>query len=219
MFSNFYYYRYPQYCWAKKITGILESGLIDNVDRYALIDAPCGDGVISYWLSKRWKQKLLLCDIDLALTDIAEKNISHATVEAKSIYDLDIVDNNNIWLLVNSLFCLPDKEALLNYIYSKAEYVIGIFPDIEHNNYQLFLQQNPAFENHNAMTLDETLDYFESRGYNSIYQSDVTKIPHYYFKSHLRLAGLTKRALNLFDPLMSSRKGSYRIVVFKRGNI
>jgi len=214
MISNIHYYRYPQYRWSQDIIKVLESGLINDVDQRLILDAPCGDGIISYWLNKRPQQNLMLCDLDDSLINTARNHIRNATIKNESIFDINIEGENNIWLLVNSLYCLPDKQALLHHMAPKVEYIIAVFPYTDHKNYQVFLKQNPQFKNLNAMSQSETLNFFKTHGFKNILLKDTTFISHYNFKRRLRFAGLTKRLLNVFDPLLNHRKGSYWLAVF-----
>jgi len=214
--SNIYYYKHPQFIWAQEIYKILTSGLIDGLSERQIIDAPCGDGVISFWLKKKLPNLSLdLYDLDESLIKIAQSYCGNVKTEVQSIFDLAIEGKNNVWLLVNSLYCLPDKDKLLDHLGPKVEYIIAVFPHIEHKNYRIFLAQNPGFANPNAMSQSMTIDFFLKHRFKNILKKDVTFIPPYAFK-HIGLGGLTKRTLNVLDPLFKGMDGSYWLAVFAR---
>jgi len=216
MIADIFNYRYPQFIWAQEISTVLASGLIKNLNERRIIDAPCGDGIISFWLRKRFPDlRLELYDIDKSLVETAQRNIKNVVVEAESVFDLVLEGNDNIWLLVNSLYCLPDKEKLLAHFRPEVEYIIAVFPHIDHINYKTFLKNNPGFVNPGAMSQAMTIDLFLAHGFKHILLKDVTHIPHFTLNK-VRMGGLTKRILNILDPLFKSKNGSYWLAVFEK---
>jgi hypothetical protein len=219
IFSNYFYFRYPQYNWAKEIKIILDSNIIADVTGKNLIDAPSGDGVISFWLKKKINNKFYLFDIEKTSIQIAQDKIKGAVIQKENIIYLNLNPNENIWLFINSLYCMTDKTKLLKSMVNQMEYIIAIFPYINHLNYKTFFQQNPKFINYSEMDKEQTILFFKEFNYDLIYDKDITYIPFYkiynvfhYFNS------IINKICILLDRFFQSRHGAYWIGVFKRTN-
>ena len=216
MFANFLYYRYPQYIWAQEINGILGSGLIRDLPSRKIVDAPCGDGIISFWVRKKHPNlNFDLYDLDESLVKRAQNNCPNTSASVQSIFDISLDGESNIWMLINSLYCLPDKEALLNHLVGNVEYIVGVFPHTDHINYQAFLEKNPEFKNTSAMGQAATIKFFSDYGFKRVFLKDVGFIPQY-ARSGFRLPWITKRALNFVDRFYSHRKACYWLAVFEK---
>lgn len=210
------YYIYPQYTWAKEISKIFKSGIIKNFENRNIIDAPCGQGVISYWLKKEHSQQdFFLYDIDDKMLDKAKRNIKNATINNQNIFDLRTEREDNIWLFINSLYCLPEGEKLINSISSQMQYVIAVFPYIEHKNYKAFYAANPDFKNPSQLGMDGTFSLFEQNGYKTILKKDLTYISYHLIKPSFVKKAL-KRALTLFDKIWSKNNPAYCLAVFEK---
>ena len=215
LFSNYYYYRYPQFIWAQEINKIFKSDIISNLHDRDIIDAPCGDGIISFWIKKNYKNNISLYDIDKTRILIAQKNIKDTAIFEENIFKMNLKTKNNIWLFINSLYCMQDKQDLLKNMSAQIEYIIAVFPYINHINYKTFVQQNPSFINHSEMNKDQTINFFKEFHYEMVFNKDVTFIPFYkksipYFKSLINIFNI------LFDRFNKNKSGAYWIGVFKK---
>jgi hypothetical protein len=215
--SNYFYYRYPQYLWAKEIKNILKSDIIPDIHSKNIIDAPCGDGVISFWVKKSLKNPFYLYDIEKSRIQIAQKNIKGATIVEKNIFNLNLDSKNNVWLFINSLYCLPDKEMLLENMADQMEYILAIFPYTNHLNYKTFFLQNPGFINPSEMDKDQTILFFKEFHYNLILTKDITHISFY--KKYFPFFNSIINKLYILSKRFSKNKpGAYWIGVFKKVN-
>jgi SAM-dependent methyltransferase len=188
------YYRYPARQWAMSIREILVGLATDDV---TLIDAPCGDGVVSYWLIKGGVgRKYELYDISARAIPVAQRmhrwrgaQRTELHIEQKHIFDIPIgTATNDIWLLINSLYLLPDIDRLLNQMHDRVRTIIGIFPRINSTNYKCYISQSPA-TNINEMGRAETIEFFARHGYLLDEQRDLCHIPLMCVRSKLlRLA-------------------------------
>ena len=114
------YYRYPQHAWAFHVSNALK--LYSRSEK--VIDACCGDGIISYWLA-HWHPETQFIGIDL------EHNEDACSWIKQKCPNLDFIQgdiNNEIpaykgstLLIINSLFVIPDTERLIS-LFS------GLFP-------------------------------------------------------------------------------------------
>jgi hypothetical protein len=212
MNNNLYYFRYPQYLWANEIMAMIKrTGVSENT---AIVDAPCGDGIISYWLQKEFGNKRLeLYDLSPASVEAARKHIPGVRIECKNIFELGSHNHPDaLWLFINSLYCLPDADKLVESLKPSMQYIIGVFPDINHQNYKYFCKDNPQFINPSAMDKPQTMDFFKKHGYNPVESKEVTFISnhHYRFKGKEKLFNL----LDLFFRWKNT--GAYWISLFKR---
>jgi hypothetical protein len=219
MVELIHYFIYPQYIWAKEIDLIFKSGIIEEIDKRMIIDAPSGKGVISYWLSKDYPGLVfLLCDINANYIDFASKHIQGGQCLNEDIFHLTTRTFNNVWVFINSLFCLPEAEKLIGHMSSQMEYIIGVFDYISSANYYAFLSAHPGYLNPSAAGKDDTIKLFEKFGYKTIFQKDVTYIHYQTVRSSvLRKVGL--RAFSLIEKIWRSNNPAYWLAVFKRASI
>ena len=153
-----FYYRYPQNLWAKKIFKVI-SKLHFN-EKIKIIDAPCGDGIITYWLKKKLQNEFELYDISEEQIKIAQERLDLSCIYKCDISNLKL-DNkySNIWLLINSLYLLNDvKQIILNN--KSIDYIIGVFPNIREMNYHCYKTSINSKINTNEMDIDETISFF-----------------------------------------------------------
>ncbi len=205
------YYQYPQYLWANEIYSLIQK--YNLLERRTLIDAPCGNGVISYWLHKKFNiNRIELIDNSEKDIETAEKYLPFMDISCKNILDLDSnLIKDDIWLFINSLYCLNDGELIINHLKKRSKYIIGIFPHIDHINYKSFFEKNPNFINPTELNVSDTIRLFNSAGYDLLYKNSIT-----YFPYHKYTFSGSRIIFNLFDNFFSARKGAYWISLFKR---
>ena len=121
------YYRYPAHHWAADISQILTQTSMGDA---AIIDAPCGDGIISYWLIKRGiRHRYELYDISERTIGVARRMADWKKTRQLELHiePLDIHQvplghgTEDIWLLINSLYLLPEIDQLLSRMRSRAD--------------------------------------------------------------------------------------------------
>lgn len=217
------YYTYPGYLWAKEIHSLLPA-LIPNSS--VILDAPCGDGIISYWLIKYHikSNSFELYDISKkAIEKARHLIISQDTKIAKNIkicrQDVFQIESKNksedTWLLINSLYCLPNIDELIDKFYDRIKFIIGIFPYIDHKNHKCFFRQFPNFKNISEMNDVGTINFFKKHNYNLIEKKDITFISYFCFRNKY-IFRIVSPILNIVDKFAHKQKGSYWIGVFER---
>ena len=221
------YHRYPHYHWAKTIGQIIAEDVVSS--GATIIDAPCGDGAISYWLlQNKIGEKYELVDISERAINIASRmqnwdvaNDARLSISCKDIFDIECPSRDDIWLLINSLYLLPDVDRLLSQIRHRSRYVIGLFPYINRKNYRCFERLHP-YRNINAMNENETIKFFKKYGYEVERKCDVTFIAFHCLTSRLHYlpSRLVQRTtgllLNPVERFVPKRAGFYWIGVFAR---
>ena len=134
------FYRHPVQRWAIEIRDVLTQLPVGDA---TIVDAPCGDGVIAYWLIKQGVGKRYeLYDLSSRLTDRAAQMIDwpksknfELRVEARDIHDIPLDGRtDDIWLLINSIFLLPDIDRMMERMRSRAKTIIAIFPIVTSKN-------------------------------------------------------------------------------------
>ena len=208
---NNFYYQYPQYLWAHEIYSLLKDYNI--IGKRNFLDAPCGNGIISYWLYNKFNiSQIELIDSHSESVNLAKKYLPELNVSCQNIFNLNLnLRKNDIWLFINSLYCLENGELVISHLKKRSEYIIGIFPHINHNNYKSFFEKNPGFRNPTELNENETIMLFNSNGYDLLFKKSITYIP--YHKYHFRGDRII---FNIFDRFISFLKGAYWISLFKR---
>jgi hypothetical protein len=209
------YYYYPQYRWAKRLAQLLRRYLTPAT---TVVDAPSGDGVISYWLleSGRFRNSFELYDRSPELiakaAELRTVASGELTIAPCDIGAIPIGDRTaDLWLLINSLYLLPDIDQLLTRMRPRFQTVVGVFPYLDRENYRRYLQFSERWDNANAMTDRQTIDFFARHGYRLDHREDAT------FWSQYRWSFRgSRRLLNLIDPLAAHRPGNYWLAVFSR---
>ena len=80
-----FYYKYPQYLWTKEIYSIIKE--YDILQSRRLIDAPSGNGIISYWLHKNHNiNDIELVDNDSQRLEAAKKYMSSFKISCVKIF-------------------------------------------------------------------------------------------------------------------------------------
>jgi len=217
--ADIYYYRYPQYVWAMEAAHIMHQTMA-NESRLRILDAPGGDGIMTYWLARNSP------NLDFDLIDICQKQLSRAhkyitlqnvTILYQDIYQMQFkAKEQYVWLLINSLFIFPDIDTLLAKAYGNVKYIIGIFPYIHRINYRCFFRNHPNFTNPSAMNKQDTIAFFKKHNYELLDVRETTFIPfHCYFKSGLYSVAL--RLFNLLNDLYKEKgKGAYWLALLQR---
>jgi hypothetical protein len=209
------YYYYPQYHWARRLSRLLPRHLTRG--ETVVVDAPCGDGVISYWLRKSGKidNPFELYDRSPQLIDRASRITSPAapvTARACDIFDIETSERReDLWLLINSLYLLPDIDKLVTKMRPRFSTIAAVFPYLDRTNYRYYQKRADRVDNVNGMNDQETVTFLANQGYDLDHREDVTFLS--LFRSRLRGA---RRIFNLLDPLASGGEGNYWIGVFVR---
>jgi hypothetical protein len=215
------YYRYPYYHWAKALGKALRESDFD--ENATIIDAPCGDGAVSYWLMKQGiGRRYELHDLSPREARLAsylrqrpQANQAEVTVTCGDIAQIEVSGRaNDTWLLINSLFLLPDIDNLVERMRPRIQTVVGLFPEITHKNYLAFTQLDPHSNIH-AMDRTQTIAFFHRHGYALRTQSGANYIAH----QCLRPRAIRKYYwlfLNPFEYVVPKRNACYWIGVFSR---
>jgi trans-aconitate methyltransferase len=177
MLSRWAYYRHPQYLWTAPLRQILETVLPDSDG--TVIDAPCGDGIITYWLSRHSR------GASFELYDRSAGSLSHVRryqphlshVVQADMDDLPTREADSIWLLINSLYLLPDAGRIVERLRPRMKHVLAVFPYTDHANYRAYFRRHPGESNVSAMSRPETLAFMAAHGYEMIEASDATYLP------------------------------------------
>lgn len=220
---QYYNHKYPQNLWAKEINKSLEWLLSEVSETSKIVDAPCGNGIIAYFVKQKFKKRRVLAfDINEEIKKSTYLNNISCAPEYKvdDIFKKLVDGKDNIWLLINSLYCLPYKEKLLETHIDNYQYIIGVFPDIEADNYQYFVKQNPEFENPSAMTLDETEKFMHAKGYKLIKNLGITNLKFHIWNDKFVFRKLTPKMRNIvytcLDKIWVFNKKQYAFMIFKR---
>jgi hypothetical protein len=214
------YYRYPSYQWAVCIRQILDRMPLDAA---TLIDAPCGDGVISYWLIQyALGQRYELYDLSARAVEVSRRMLTwraarrmELVIERRDIHQLPVEGPaDDVWLLINSLYLLPDIDRLLDRMRPRAQTIIAVFPNTTSANYRLYTAQSPSTNIH-AMGHDETIGFFARHGYSLDEEHELCYVPLYSIQpGMLRLAA--SFLVNPVAGLYPKKEACYWLAVFSR---
>lgn len=214
-------YRYPHYHWVGAIEKVLSNAGLGN--DVTFVDAPCGVGGISYWLIKRKiGTRYELLDISERAIQIAkplqawsERRGVEMSIDCKDIFDLDnSTPSNDVWLLINSLFLLPDADRLVEHMSNRAEHIVGLFPHIDRRNYLQYVARKPR-TNTNPLNQEDTIAFFKSHGYQLREKQDVTFIPFYCIPTNI-LRFVAIHFLNPIEYVVPKREGFYWVGLFSK---
>lgn len=216
-------HKYPQNVWVNEILSIVKSNTIKVPENAVFFDAPCGNGIIGNLLFKELKNiKMELLDNDPVLIKSIYTEINDAKfkVQVGDIFEYSPAGNDNVWLLINSLYCLPRSVELIKSKKDSMKYIIGVFPDIHSKNFKFFKKKNPNFENPSLLDIDSTIQLFENQNYNFIYRKDIIKIPFHIWNNNLQSLPIPIKIKNLifsiFDKLFFFLPNHYTIIAFSR---
>lgn len=213
-------HKYPQGLWAREVSKILKSNpeMIEN----KILDAPCGNGIIGHLVQQDHPQiPFILLDNDerLLLSPYAVQS-NKTEILVDDIFTYQMKGESNTWLLINSLYCLPNSDELINGKKANFKYIVAIFPDINRSNFKSFTRQNPNFSNESILDLPTTLNFFKQHGYEAINQKSITRIPFHKWNllfDKLRLPFVLKNLVYLLsEKILFFLSGHYTIIVFKR---
>jgi hypothetical protein len=204
------YYYYPQYRWARTLARLLPRYLTDR--QTVIVDAP-------YWLLKsgRFANPFELYDRSPELIEKASlvgggRQVIRARAAACDIFEIASAETrNDLWLLINSLYLLPDIHRLVDKMRPRFASIVAVFPYLDRANYRYYLRRADRCDNVSGMSDAETIDFFAEHGYRLAHREDVTFLSQYRF--NLRGA---RRVFNILDPLFAHGKGNYWIGVFLR---
>ncbi len=212
---SFSYFYYPQYRWARRLRALLPSYLTDRAA--VIVDAPCGDGVISYWLWRSGKIAHSFELYDRSPQQIAKAqrfagSRSAVRAEARDIFAIESSEHRaDVWLLVNSLYLLPDIDRLVAKMRLRFRVIIAVFPYLDRANYRYYRQRIGCDENVNGMSDEDTVAFFARHGYRLDHREDAAPLSQHRFS----FPGL-RRLLNVLEPLARGGSGNYWIGVFVR---
>ena len=216
------FYRYPYYHWGKAFHSLLcEADVAENA---TIVDAPCGDGVVTFWLVKNGVKRTF------EMYDLAERDVNRARklTEWPSAKSCDIQVSccdihtialpagrtRDVWFLINSLFLLPDIDQLMERMRPRIEHIIGLFPDVNSKNYRCYKKRNPSM-NANEMDRDQISEFFGRHGYATKTTVDASFIPHHCIQP-MRVQQITRYGLNPFGNLVSKKDPCYWAALFTR---
>ncbi len=218
-----FFHKYPQNIWANAIISLFKNGTVKADPFSCLYDAPCGNGIIGNLVFKGLKnKKMIMLDNDERLLQspyiqIDDPNFKYTVGD---IFAYEPEGTDNVWLLINSLYCLPDTEKLLVSKKIFFKFIIGIFPDIESSNFTYFRKKNPEFKNPSLMDKDQTIAFFLKVGYKPVFSKRICKMPFHkwnYWFDKLKIHPLLKNTiLTCLDKILFFLPGHYTIIAFIR---
>lgn len=218
------YRTYPHKKWADEIYSILNKHL--NTTGCSIIDAPCGNGVITYWLLKKGiASNFLLIDLAEKGIQIAKNNLVTLTSSQQieiinaDIYRTNSLRSDDIWLLINSLYVFNDLTKLMEVMKKRVNFIIGIFPYLDRKNYLCLKKLRPVVEkiNYSGMSAGDTIDFFSKQGYKMLQKKDITFIPFYCHRLNRPLLKFIISQLYIqMDNFYRNKNGYYWLGVFKR---
>lgn len=216
---NIWKHKYPQNIWASEIVKILKSNI--EYTSGTIVDAPCGNGIIGNLVSKELDTpKILLLDNDASLSKSPYVINEKIDYRIEDIFDFKIDGKDNTWLLINSLYCLPDSEVLISGKRDKFKYIIAIFPNIESSNYKYFTKKHPEFSNPSSIDINSTIQLFNQSGYIVVSQKKITKLAFHKWNNvfdRLKFPLVLKNIIYLaFEKILFFISGHYTIIAFKR---
>jgi hypothetical protein len=223
LLARCYCHRYPACQWARQIGCILRR--IQVTDETTLIDAPCGDGIISY--------RLMLSGVGnrYELCDTSERAVARAramftkrfvgrrevSIQVRDIFDMPLGNrHDDVWLLVNSLFLLPDIPTLVRRMRARVKHVVGVFPHTNTADYRSYLARRPDV-NTFPMNQQETIEFFAGQGYTLLESQQTSYVGLRFIRSgYIRL--LASYAVNPLERFFPRTQAQYWIGAFVRDN-
>ncbi len=219
----FFSHKYPQNIWAGEIVSIFRKGIIKHDLNSLVCDAPCGNGIIGNLVSRKLSEyKFTLLDNDPGLKNspYTQNLTERISLINGDIFAFQPEGNSNTWLLINSLYCLPDAEQLI--AGKKAAYrnIIAVFPDTESSNFRYFKIKNPGFQNPSLMDIKSTKELFHKSGFKMVYEKRVTRLPFHKLNKiceTLHVPPVLKNIVfSVLDKIMFFLPGQYTIIAFIR---
>lgn len=208
-------FHYPQIIFAKEIEKVMnEFGL----DVKTVLDAPCGNGETSYYLSGNSNLFVTGADIDGNSIKVANKNFKSKNLSFVEANIFDLLQEKQIFdtiCIINSLFLLPDKEKLFDLVRKNLKSMNSLFflviPNIESKNYKLFMQSNPGFKNQ-EIEKQEMVNILGQNNFTVKVCKEIVYINHYGRMEMKFLSIFYSLYLNLLNTIVSmkrKKKGNY----------
>ena len=139
---------YPQHEFAEAIAVALRAAQFPEGAK--ILDLPCGSGATTFWLAQQFSHcEVTGVDIDLEKVAYAQRFFQQKNLrfEAADIFDwLRQTPHLDAFCLINSLFLLPDTDALLRLIsekMSRQSLFVCIIPNTASRNFKNFQQLQP----------------------------------------------------------------------------
>lgn len=213
--------KYPQASWAIQIVKTLKA--IGIKPSMSIVDAPCGNGIIAYLVKKSMPENEIFA-FDIDEKSLESKYLKDATVPIVSwkadVFKEGISGSNNVWLLVNSIYCLPESQSLIDLNKPFYKWIVAIVPDISKSNFKYFTSRHPEFDNSGMMSLDNTIDLFNINGYELVVKRGLTRVPFHKWNERMNKLMippiLRNLIFNLIDKLSFYRDHQYQLLAFLR---
>lgn len=213
--SFFNFYKYPQYGWAQEIINLLKK---NSIEANNFIDAPCGNGEITYWLSKHFKEsKFLGVDLDIRSIEKAKGLIRTPNSEFQNdnILKISSSNDNTTFLFINSLFLLPETNKVLDHISENCSYCVGLFPYVDRKNFKEFVRKRPSYQHTYLPSKSELIEKMSSHNLNLIDSKDISFVHHHKFIKIPYLYSFFLKVLNVFNFPFRSKDSAYWVGLFK----
>lgn len=220
---KYFKHKYPQNVWANQIAKEIIPLLKEVSDNSVIVDAPCGNGIIASLVNQAVPdRRFLALDInpDLLLSPYAKKEDKSPDFKIHDIFSQLADGEDNIWLFINSMYCLSDIERLFDIQKPSFKFIVAVFPDIETDNYKYFLSVNPEFKNPSAMNLENTVNFMQQHGFNVIKRIGNTKIKFHIWNHKFIFKRMPNTLRNILytciDKLLFFKSPQYSLMIFKR---
>jgi hypothetical protein len=178
----------------------------------SVIDACCGDGVISYWLAK-WNPSIRFVGIDIKMHDTWNCHRKHPNLTficGDIASDVDTYKDSSL-MIINSLFVLEDPDLVIGKFKPLFPLVFGIFPYPTSLNFRAFTRRNPLYPNLSVMSKERTVQLFARHGYTVLDEQDLTYIPYH----HIGLRPMRLLCFEVLEEIGLGRKeAAYWLGVF-----
>lgn len=213
-------YQYPQVIFAREICKALE-----KQQQAVILDCPCGNGEVSYHLSRLPGAVVKGVDRDekpvkRATENFSRKNLIFETADIFSILSEDKL--YDVICVVNSLFLLPDHDKLFGLLYArlrnKSAKLIIITPNPESDNFKNFQGLDPSVNK----TILNPVQVKTKAEQMCFTMNGVKEIAYasYYGRKELRffsvLAPFYLLMLDFFKSLTKHKQGNYLMYCFAK---
>lgn len=208
-------YQYPQRVFANEIIKLIAKK--DTVT-LTILDCPCGNGEVSYHLSKLPRASVTGVDIEEQAIANAVRNFKNPNLEFKTADIFDILSGTkkyDVICIVNSLFLLPKHNELFQRVHNAlrdaGSSFILIIPNTEGDNFKAFQTLNPGI-NKTVITTGELKTKAAEMCF-TINNIKEIAFAGYYGRGELRFfsvfAPFYLQFLNFCKGLMKHKKGNY----------
>ena len=191
---------------------------IDLPGNATIVDAPSGDGIVSYWLSKRIRNRFELYDNSEYVLAKAALRMKDKSVPLflSDVSEIPVESQEgDLWLLINSLYLFENPAPVVERLKVRMKWIIGIFPYTDHQNYIAYMKSNKDCSNPGVMNKNETIRFFENIGYRALKQKDVTFLNIHNIKPYLLKIGCIY-FYNLWEKFSSKSSAAYWVCIFER---